>query len=237
MTAERASARVEHRRRLQALGQMTAAVAHEGSNVLLSMQLTLGCLADATAGDPESADLVARLAVGQGQLRRLFEEIRGQVAAVRPDRRACDLRSLWRQAHRNVAALWPGARVRLSERVSAADVTCHADPVLVDRVFRNLFENAVAACPDRAHVRVSCGEAMAGGGPGLRVAVRDGGPGLMAEERERVFEPFYTTRPHGMGLGLAIARRVARAHGGSLTVTDRDGPGAEFVILLPRAAG
>ena len=215
---------------------MTAAVAHEGNNVLLGMQITLGMLEKAARGDPEVAGHVARLRAGQGQLRRLFEEIRGHVAAVRPEWRACELRSVWREAHRTVTALRPDVRVRLSERVAAADPTCEADPVLLGRVFRNLFENAAAACTGRVHIHVSCREAVVAGAPGLRVAVRDDGPGLTAEQRRRAFEPFYTTRSEGMGLGLAIARRVVRAHGGDLTVADRDEPGAEFVVLLPRAA-
>ena len=84
---------------------MTAAVAHEGNNVLLGMQITLGMLEKAARGDPEVAGHVARLRAGQGQLRRLFEEIRGHVAAVRPEWRACELRSVWREAHRTVTAL------------------------------------------------------------------------------------------------------------------------------------
>ncbi len=83
-------------------------------------------------------------------------------------------------------------------------------------------------------MELTCHEADLGGRPALRVAVRDNGPGLTEEQRRRIFEPFYTTKAHGTGLGMAIARRIIEAHGGTIAVGGA-GPGAEFVITLPRS--
>lgn len=72
------------------------------------------------------------------------------------------------------------------------------------------------------------------GAAAVRVTVRDSGPGLTPEARERVFEPLYTTRHSGLGLGMAIVRRIVEAHGGRIDVGDSGVLGAEFVITLPR---
>ena len=70
--------------------------------------------------------------------------------------------------------------------------------------------------------------------PAIRVSVRDNGPGLAPEQRPRIFDPFYTTRTKGTGLGLPIARRIVEAHGGRIAAGEGGGPGAEFVITLPK---
>ena len=72
------------------------------------------------------------------------------------------------------------------------------------------------------------------GHPALRVAVRDNGPGLDPEQKQRIFEPFYTTKTKGTGLGMAIAKRIVEAHGGQIAVGEAGGPGAEIILTLPR---
>jgi signal transduction histidine kinase len=100
-------------------------------------------------------------------------------------------------------------------------------------VFRNILENALAACRDPVEIDVICSASVHNGQPALRVAVRDNGPGLSLEQRQRIFEPFFTTKTKGTGLGMAIARRIVEAHGGQIAVGD-PGRGAEIVITLPR---
>ncbi|MFM8270766.1 MAG: sensor histidine kinase, partial [Gemmata sp.] len=191
-------------------------------------------LRKAAAGNPRLETLVDALEASAERLRRQFESVRGVVVGVRPVAKQTDLRAVWHAAYRSTTEARAGGRLRLHERVST-DTACEVDAELMEGVFRNLFENAVAVCPGEVSVRLSCRDAPVGGRPGLRVVVRDNGPGLTAEKRARVFKPFYTTRPGGTGLGLGIARRTVRAHGGELSVADRDGPGAAFVISVPRA--
>ena len=72
------------------------------------------------------------------------------------------------------------------------------------------------------------------GQPAIRVAVRDNGPGLTADQRKRLFEPFYTTKVQGTGLGMAIASRLVEAHGGTIEAGPAEGPGTTILITLPR---
>ena len=109
--------------------------------------------------------------------------------------------------------------------------TTAVDARRLERVFRNLFENAFDACGDDAEVSI-CFEANE---EGFSIKVLDNGPGMPAEVRARIFDAFYTTKPTGTGLGMAIVYRIVEAHGGTIEVTDRS-PGTEFVIRLPRSA-
>ena len=85
-----------------------------------------------------------------------------------------------------------------------------------------------------SHIEVGCAAAKLDGQPALRIAVRDNGPGIEPEQRPKIFDPFFTTKAKGTGLGMAIAKRIVEAHGGRIAVGDADGPGAVFLITLPK---
>jgi signal transduction histidine kinase len=101
-------------------------------------------------------------------------------------------------------------------------------------VFRNIFENSLAACNEPAIIEILCSEAKVRGKPGIRIKVQDNGPGLSPEQKARIFEPFFTTKTKGTGLGMAIAKRIVEAHGGSIEVGNGPRPGAEIIVALPR---
>ena len=102
------------------------------------------------------------------------------------------------------------------------------------QVFRNILENSIVACPDPVKLDVAWSPSHLNGAPALRVAVHDNGPGLTAEQKQKCFEPFFTTRKRGTGLGLAITRRIVEAHAGQIASQGNGSSGAEFVISLPR---
>ena len=124
----------------------------------------------------------------------------------------------------------------LREESGGLDLRGAVDPSRLEQVFRNILENSLAACRDPVEITIRCTPAEIDGHPALRVAVRDHGPGLGPEQRQRLFEPFYTTKTKGTGLGLSIAKRIVEAHGGRIAVGEGGGPGAEILLTLPRGA-
>jgi PAS domain S-box-containing protein len=221
--------------RLAAIGQMSAGLAHESRNALQRSHACLELLAWKLEGRPEVADLLVRAKQAQEELLRLYENVREYAAPIRLNCAPCNLADVWRQAWSDQLPLQPKRSLGLHEQTDSADLACVADAFRLRQVFRNLLENALAACAGPVRVEVRCQEAEVEGRPALRVALRDSGPGLDAEQRQRLFEPFYTTRTRGTGLGLAIAKRLVEAHGGRIFIGDHAGPGAEIVILLPRS--
>jgi signal transduction histidine kinase len=135
----------------------------------------------------------------------------------------------------DLAAILQEEAARTGARAETSEVKVEGDARLLRRMLRNLLENAARHAEGK--------EVEAGAAPGpdgsVRLWVADRGPGVPADERERVFEPFYvgrrsaSERPAGAGLGLALVRQIAFRHGGSAQCLDRPGGGALFEVTLP----
>jgi len=220
--------------RLAAIGQMVTGLAHESGNALARSQACLEMLALEVEGRPEALDLIQRTQKAQDHLRHLYEEVRGYAAPLKLDCDRWDVGDICRQAWDNLALRRQGRSASLTAAPAACDRHGWVDPFRLEQVFRNILENALAACPDPAAIAVSFAEAELDGRPALRVSVRDNGPGLNPEQRQRIFDPFFTTKTKGTGLGMAIARRIIEAHGGQISVGAAATPGAEIILILPR---
>ena len=220
--------------RLAAIGQTMASLAHESRNALQRGQACLERLSWKLQGQADAQDLLARIQQAQNDLLRLFEDVREYAVPLKLDARPCDLAAVWREAWERLGHLREGRDARLDEEAGAADRQCEADAPRLGQVFRNIFENALAACADPVRVVVACEETTLAGAPALRVAARDNGPGLSDQQKQRIFDPFFTTKSQGTGLGMAIARQIVEAHGGRIAVGDGPPPGAEIILTLPR---
>lgn len=227
--------RVLQTERLAAIGQMITVLTHESGNALARSQALLEMLAEELQGRSEALELIGGLQKAQGDLRRLYEEVRNYAAPIKLDFALWDIGSIWRQAWENsLAAKDAKCKAALDEHASSVDLVCAIDNFRLDQVFRNLFENSLAACPEPIRVEVAYTDANLAGQPALRIAVCDNGPGLTPEQKQKVFAPFFTTKKKGTGLGMAIAKRIVEAHDGEITVGANRVQGAEFIITLPR---
>jgi PAS domain S-box-containing protein len=220
--------------RLAAIGQMVTGLAHESGNALARSQACLEMLQWEVQDRPEALDLIGRIQKAQDHLRQLYEEVRGYAAPLRLDREVWDLSGIWRQAWDHLALLRQGRDTALHEDRGGTDLRCSVDQFRLEQVFRNILENALAACADPVRITVACSAVHLDGQPAVRVAVRDNGPGLTPEQQRRIFEPFFTTKTKGTGLGMAIAKRIVEAHGGQIAVESVPGQGATIVLTLPR---
>ena len=206
----------------------------ESGNALARSQACLEMLAMEVEDRPEALKLIARIQTAQNHLQQLYGEVRNYAAPLKLERRMHSVRSIWRQAWSNLADQRQGRTATLQEESNDVDLVCLVDPFRLEQVFRNILENALAACKDPVEITVTCSPIQLEGQPALGIAVRDNGPGLNPEQQRRIFEPFFTTKTKGTGLGMAIAQRIAQAHGGQIAVGAPQGGGAEIQLLLPR---
>jgi PAS domain S-box-containing protein len=220
--------------RLAAIGQVVAGLAHESGNALQRSQACLRMLALQVEDRPEALDLVDRMQKAQDQLQYLFADVRDYAAPIHLELRTCDLSEIWREAWSQLDFARQGREITFREEIGVLDLHCYADRFRLVQVFRNLLDNALAACRDPVVLSVHCSAAVIVGQPAIQVAVHDNGPGIAAEERPKLFEPFYTTKAKGTGLGLPIIRRIIEAHRGEIAVGEGTGSGAEILITLPR---
>jgi two-component system sensor kinase FixL len=229
---KRAQERTLQSERLAAIGQMMTGLAHESGNALARSQSCLEMLAWEVEDRPEALDLIMRIQKAQDHLRQLYDEVRGFAAPLKLEREEWSLAGIWRQAWENLALARQGRVAALREITDGLDLHFTVDQFRLEQVFRNIFDNALAACADPVQITVQCVESSFNGRPAVRIAVRDNGPGLSLEQQQRIFDPFFTTKTKGTGLGMAIAKRIIEAHGGHISA--RAGQGAEIDVVLPR---
>ena len=224
LAAEAAAARSAKQERLAALGQMSAVLAHELRNPLTSLKGHAQLLEEFLPEGRTQAK-AARVVAEATRMETLISDLLEFVRAGRIQRRAVDLRALVEAAAHAASGAVPVAPAP-GWTVDGPSVVLDVDPERLRQVVVNLIENGLQHGPP---VQV---QLVAGSG-GVTIRVQDAGPGIPADDRERVFAPFHTTRTRGTGLGLAVARRIAEAHDGTLLVEDSE-QGACFVLWLPR---
>jgi signal transduction histidine kinase len=148
-------------------------------------------------------------------------------------RRPLAIQDAVQQILRLVCPRAAGQRVKVETDLPGESVVVEADAGQVRQVLLNLLLNALDALPGGGTVRVQARVDAGGGGRWLVVEVADTGTGLPADLGDRIFEPFVSTRETGAGLGLAICRQIAEAHGGTIEGADRPGGGAVFTVRFP----
>jgi len=220
--------------RLAAIGQMVAGVAHESRNALQEIRACAQLLEWRIRDDDESHRLIADISQAEARLLRLFEDLRGYASPGRLQRERCRVDDIVNRAWASLTHLHGGRNAMLEQTNGVADLACDVDPFQLEQVYRNLIENSLAACSDPVRIKLSYQDATQAGRPALRVTLADNGPGIAQEQAEQIFEPFYTTKTQGTGLGMAIVRRIVESHGGAIEIGRANGSGAEFVMTLPR---
>jgi signal transduction histidine kinase len=234
----RSERRARHAERLAELGTLTGGLAHELKNPLSTIQLNLQLLQEDL--DPNNAAykrIVNRLTLVHretSRLRDILDDFLRFAGRMEVERKPVDLNALLEEL---VDFFTPQAqlhRVQARWRPSPEALVVPADAKLIKQAVLNLMINAVQAMADR------------GGGAGgelILSARRDGeqavidvidtGPGIPPDAAAQVFDAYYSTKKGGTGLGLAMAKRIADEHGGSIRVASEVGKGSDFQIRLP----
>lgn len=220
--------------RLAGIGQMVAGIAHESRNALQRIQSSSEMLELEVADKDEALRHVRRVQEGQEDLRRLLNEVRGFASPMQLELAPCRLDAAWQQAWDSIESTRRDRDALLAANSGEAELSATVDQFRVVQLFRNLFENSLAACSDPVRIEVECRNTQFRRHPAVEIRVRDNGPGLTPDVRRNIFEPFFTTKTKGTGLGMAIARRIVESHGGHLAVAEVERQGAEFVVVLPR---
>jgi len=230
---------IESSRHMAAVGAFAAQLAHEVRNPLTSLKLNLQSLErDAEAGQlPESASRPVGICLRE--IERLDRVVGGALSLAREHDLVlmpCSVHAILRDALDVVRAQLMDQRVALDTSLVAPHDRVEGDPESLKAVFLNLFLNAAEAMPAGGRLSISTEGVSEASGSGhvLRVRVADTGPGVPVEARERIFEPFYSTRPRGTGVGLPVALRTVEEHGGRLWIAAADRTqGATFLVELP----
>ena len=216
--------------RLAAVGRMAAHVTHEVRNPLSSIGLNVELLEEELAdAGPEAKDLLRAVHREIERLTAITEEYLRLARLPSPQLEPEDLGDLVRATVDFVRPELQAANVKLELETQPALPLCALDEAQVRQVLLNLLKNAREAMPEGGAVRLTLSAEQ--GGVLLRVA--DQGSGMTEEQRARIFDPFYTTKARGTGLGLPLSQQIVVAHGGTIRCHSAAGEGTVFEIWLP----
>lgn len=231
---EQAQAEVHRSERLAALGQLSAGLAHEIRNPLGVIKGSAEMLNQKLMkSDPLAVELAGYISSEVNRLNAMVNRFLDFARPLQPELSSQEISSLLDQALKLVQERWPKSSVEV-ERQYAPDLpTLALDGALCEQVFTNLFFNAYEAMPDGGKLRVAAHPVRFNGKQGVEIEIEDTGPGIPAELQEQVFNPFFTTKKGGVGLGLSIVSKIVDNHHGAIRIQCNPGKGACFKIHFP----
>jgi signal transduction histidine kinase len=225
---EDAQDQLVRREKLATLGQLASGVGHELRNplgVMTNAVYYLEMVQASASAEVREYHGILRAQIGLAE--KIVSDLLDFASIKAPRREAVSLAQL---VDDQLARLTVPDEVRVEKDLPADLPAAHIDPVQIGQIVFNLLVNAFQAMEDRGGVLTIRGRAVA---EGVVLDVIDTGPGVAADVREKIFEPLFTTKARGIGLGLAVSRGLAEANGGRLTLSSVPGIGATFTLALP----
>ncbi|MDQ7005765.1 MAG: ATP-binding protein [Acidobacteriota bacterium] len=228
------------RDRLAALGQMAASLAHEIRNPLASIEVMATLLRRKLARCGAGDDALASVEKIAAEVARLNQTVTRGLEFARPIAPEMQRRSLAAaldEALAEARARFPDSQVIVERRYDPQAPDVEHDPALMRQVFTNILVNAYQAVGEEGKIEVDIRPvARPQRQPGaVDVTIRDDGPGIPPEVRDKIFYPFVTTKEGGSGIGLAMARKIVECHHGMIDVSVGEQGGTAFTLRLPVA--
>ncbi len=227
--------RARNAERLAHVGQLAGGLAHEIKNPLSTVNINLQLLEEdwANDGTPEGRRLRSKIEVLRREVHRLEEILSDFLRfAKEPELQltTCDVNELVGEVLDFVGPEAQAQGIQIRRGFSPNLPPCALDVDLMKQALLNLIINAQQAMPGGGELMVR----TSSGPDGVQISVTDTGVGIPAEEQERIFQVYYSTKKNGTGLGLPTARRIIEDHRGELRVESEVGKGTHFQILLPQ---
>ncbi len=225
-----AEAGMRRSERLAALGQLTAGLAHELRNPLGTMKASAEILLQRIdPGEEIQREMAGYISSEVDRTNSLVTRFLEFARPLQVKKAPVDINALLDQAVGHLARQSPGSVPTIHKNFDPALPLIEGDAELLERVFFNLILNAVQASPEDGTVTLKTRPA----GGVVEVAILDRGAGIRREDMEQIFNPFYTTKSGGVGLGLAVSAKIVDEHGGKIRVESEEGRGTTFAVSLP----
>ena len=230
------------RDRLAALGEMAAAIAHEVKNPLAGIEVMAGILKRQLTESPDAQNILADIIKEAKMANVIVQEVLAFVRPLRLQVEDVSVGDVVRDAVTMAESHWQKGKIEIRVEVPESLRPIQGDPHQLRQIFTNFVTNAFEAMNGAGTIEITAvaidGEeestaAEQTPGPMVMITITDTGPGIPPEVMDRIFSPFFTTKPQGSGLGLAIVRKIVDAHDGRIDVGQRPGGGTVFRVTLP----
>ncbi|MGD0309090.1 MAG: ATP-binding protein [Acidobacteriota bacterium] len=217
--------------RLAAIGNLSAGLAHEIRNPLASIEGAAGILESGQVGEEQEREFLGIIKKECRRMNRLLGDLLDFARPRRPQRQRISVEILLDSVMSLVAHAAESKTIHLIKEVSPPGGTLDCDGEQIKQVILNLLLNAIQAMPNGGDVRLVARPEKSD----LRIEVIDRGNGVAPENVDKMFNPFFTTKENGTGLGLAVAHQIVSQHGGTLQARNNPDGGMTFSILIPGA--
>ena len=219
--------------RLAAIGQMVTGLAHESRNALQRARSCLDLLELDLQGQSEQLDMTQRIREALGDLQRNYEEVRNYAAPIVLQLKPVDCVQILQRAFQDLKEEFPSSQHRLVVHNSSTPVLMQADEFRLLQVFRNILENAMVASNNDSAIEAYFRNRVIDGRNFQEIVFQDSGEGMDESTLSQLFEPFYTTKQSGTGLGMAICKRIIESHGGRIVANSVKDKGSTIALMLP----
>ncbi len=220
--------------KLGALAKFTASLAHEVNNPLTAIKMNLQMFSEGQLPEEARRKLLKSTLREIEQIRRCITEMMNLTVPFRLKHRSVNLRELVEGCLSIVEQRMTDQRVNAVYRLSSKVTDVRVDPERMEQALVNLLLNALEALPKGGRIFISSKASMENGEPWAYIRVADDGPGIPKEKRPYVFDPFFSQKAGGIGLGLGNVKKIVEAHGGRVVVTERKPKGVAFTLVLPQ---
>jgi len=230
---EAASNKLIQAEKLASIGRLSAGIAHEIRNALTSVKLNIQKLVQSDRLDDIEKEHLSISQEGIGQMEKFIKELLDftRVLALNLDR--FSIEQILEESIKTLADTLELKKVVLEKNFAKGLPQVLVDADKLKQVFLNILRNSYEAVEEKGKINISLSLLQKQSGSKIRVYISDNGSGIPEENRETVFEPFYTTKASGIGLGLPIARKIIEQHRGTIRVKENVAKGTSFEILIP----
>ena len=230
---EDANRKLVQQEKLASIGRMAATIAHEIRNPLTSVKLNIQKVAEEESfAETVKAHLGLSLE-GIDQIERFIKELLNFTRVQELSLERWPIEQIVEESLKLLRETLARKKVVVETTYAEGLPQIHADGDKLRQVFLNVLRNAHEALEDGGKISIVCEPVEEGGKKKARIRISDNGPGIPEKDRENIFEPFFSTKPSGFGLGLANARKIVEQHNGTIRVGKKRGRGSAFVILIP----
>ncbi len=228
---------VARHKRLVALGKLSAGIAHEIRNPLSSIRGLAQFVFNSFSKTDERKEDLDTIIQEVDRLNKLVVQVLDFAKLKKPNLTRFSLNDLIR----NIAELFKleikDKQIKFNLKLSPDISQIQADEDQVRQILMNAIINAIQAIPKKGEIKIKTEKALLKGEPAIKLIIEDSGIGIPEKDITQIFDPFFSTKEKGSGLGLSIVYKLIEAHQGEIKVESKEGEGTKFVIFLPQKGG
>jgi len=230
---EEANRKLIQAEKLASIGRISATIAHEIRNPLTSVKLNIQKILQSTQLDEIEEEHLRISQEGIGQIEKFIREFLDFTRSSELNLDRFSIEQILEESIKMMSDSLDQKKINIEKNFQEGLPLALVDGDRLRLVFLNILRNAYEVVDERGKISVSLSLREEDGARKIRIEISDNGQGIPEEDWENIFEPFYTTKSTGAGLGLAIARKIIEEHKGSIKVIKKEGRGTSFEILIP----